>query len=83
MLFRSVAELAGAITDAAALLDPAVVILDGEARHLAVVTPALTRMIDEVAPGPQVVAAELGEMAALVGAVRLATTLAYEGSRKP
>lgn len=57
--------------------------IDGEDEHTRRLIPLLQRVLDEVAPGPRVVAAELGENAALLGAARIASTLAYEGDRKP
>jgi predicted NBD/HSP70 family sugar kinase len=75
--------VAGLLADAAALVDPQVVVLDGAPQHLDRLVPLLQRVLDEVAAGPHVERSELGEQAALVGAVRLATTLAYEGERKP
>ena len=75
--------IAGLLADAAALVDPAIVVLDGAAEHVDALAPLLQRVLDEVAPGPDVRAAALGERAALIGAVRMATTLAYEGNRKP
>ena len=73
----------GLLADAVALLDPAAVVIEGEEHHRGRLIPLLQRVLDEVAPGPRVVASELGERAAVVGAVRMATTLAYEGERKP
>jgi predicted NBD/HSP70 family sugar kinase len=75
--------VSGLLADAIALLDPALVVIDGEDAHLQRLLPLLRRVLEEVAPGPQVVAAELGGNGALVGAVRAASTLAYEGQRKP
>ncbi|MSQ36333.1 MAG: ROK family protein [Dehalococcoidia bacterium] len=71
------------LADLAALLDPAVVVLDGAAAHVERLAPLLQRVLDEVAPGPRVVAGELRGRAALIGALRMATTLAFEGQRKP
>ena len=73
----------GLLADASALLGPALVVIDGEDLHARRLIALLQRVLDEVAPGPRVVASELGEHAALLGAVRLASTLAYEGDRKP
>ena len=75
--------VSGVLADAAALLGPSMVVLDGADEHLERLLPLLQRVIDEVAPGPQVERSQLGENAALVGAVRIATTLAYEGPRRP
>lgn len=76
-------SIAGLLADATALLDPSMVVLEGEAAHLDRLVPLLQRVLDEVAPGPEVVRAEFGERAALIGAVRMATSLAFEGNRKP
>jgi hypothetical protein len=75
--------MAGVLADAAALVDPEYVVIDGEAGHLDRIVPLLQRVIEEVAPGPQVVRSELGERAAVVGAIRLARPLAFEGGRRP
>jgi hypothetical protein len=69
------------LADAAALLDPELVIVDAARAHLDVVVPLLQRVLDEVASGPRVVAAALGDDGALSGAVHLASTVAYEGER--
>lgn len=71
--------VAGLLADATALLDPALVVIEAAEPHLDPLLPLLQRVIDEVAPGPHVVRAELGEGAALAGAVGLASTVAYEG----
>lgn len=76
-------QIAGLLADATALLDPQLVILEGEEAHVDPLSPLLQQVLDRVAPGPHVAAGELGESAAVVGAVRIATTLAYEGQRKP
>ena len=73
----------GLLADASALLEPGLVVIDGEDEHTRRLIPLLQRVLDEVAPGPRVVAAELGDNAALLGAARIASTLAYEGDRKP
>ena len=75
--------VAGLLADAVALVDPEYVVLEGEAEHLEPLVPLLQRVLDEVAPGAQVAPAALGERGALIGAVRMATTLAFEGNRKP
>ena len=75
------ATVAGLLADATALLDPELVVLDAEQLHLQRLTPLLQHVVDEVAPGPRVVSAQLGEEAALIGALRIASTLAYEGQR--
>jgi len=76
-------QTAGLLADAIALLDPDIVVLDAAEDHQKALLPLLQRVLDEVAPGPRVVAAALGERAAVVGALRMATTLAYEGEHKP
>lgn len=76
-------SIAGLLADAAALLDPSMVVLDGETAHLDRLVPLLQRVLDEVAPGPEVVRADFGERGAVIGAVRMATSLAFEGKRKP
>ena len=73
----------GLLADASALLGPELVVIDGEDEHTRRLIPLLQRVLDEVAPGPRVVASELGDNAALLGAARLASRLAYEGDRKP
>ena len=78
---ETVEEVVGLLSDLAAFLDPAVVILDAAEAHLAALGPALQRAIDVVAPGPQVVPGALGENAALVGALGAASIVAYEGER--
>ena len=75
--------VAGLLADAVALVDPEYVVLDGAAEHLDPLVTLLQRVLDEVAPGAQVVRGALGDRAALVGAARMATTLAFEGNRKP
>jgi len=76
-----VEEIAGLLSDLAAFLDPALIVLDGEEAHLATIVPALQRAIDVVSPGPRVVAGALGQNAALVGALGAAAIVAYEGER--
>jgi len=78
---ETVEEIAGLLSDLAAFLDPALVILDGTEAHLATLMPALQRAINAVAPGPRVVAGALGEHAALTGALGAASIVAYEGER--
>lgn len=73
----------GLLADASALLGPELVVIDGEDEHTRRLVPLLQRVLDEVAPGPRVAASEMGDSAALLGAVRIASTLAYEGDRKP
>lgn len=79
---RSLETAAGLLADAIALVDPEVVVVDGTPAQVEPLLPLLQRVVDEVAPGPRVVPAELGERAALLGAVSLATTVAFEGERE-
>jgi predicted NBD/HSP70 family sugar kinase len=83
LLSKDAEAIAGLLADAAALLDPSMVVLDGEPAHLERLVPLLQRVLDEVAPGPEVVRAEFGDRGAVIGAVRMATSLAFEGNRKP
>ncbi|MDA0364540.1 MAG: ROK family protein [Chloroflexi bacterium] len=73
--------IAGALTDAVALLDPAVVVLDGTDAHLALVLPLFQAVLDEMTAGVQVARSALGELAALNGALRAASIVAFEGER--
>jgi predicted NBD/HSP70 family sugar kinase len=73
--------LAGALTDAAALLDPALVVLDGEDAHVELLGPLLQRVLDEMTAGTRVVRAALGALGPLHGALRAATIVAFEGER--
>ena len=75
-------SVTGLLADATALLDPEVVVLDAPSQHLDRLVPLLQRIVNEIAPGPKVTAGAHGEEAALVGAVRIASTVAYEGERR-
>lgn len=75
-------SITGLLADATALLDPDVVVLDAPSQHLDRLVPLLQRVLNEIAPGPKVTAGAHGEGAALVGAVRIASTVAYEGERR-
>jgi predicted NBD/HSP70 family sugar kinase len=75
-------RLAGLLADVTALLDPEMVVLDGAAAHLDVLVPLLEQVLEQVAPGPEVVRSVLGERAAIIGAIRLASSLAFEGGRR-
>ena len=82
----TIEEIAGLLSDLAAFLDPALVILDGDDGHLAALGQPLQQAIDAAtaesgAPGPRVVAGALGEDAALIGALGAAGIVAYEGER--
>lgn len=74
--------IAGALTDAVALLDPAIVILDGEDAHVELILPLLQRVLDEMTAGVHVARSTLGELAALNGALRAASIVAFEGERR-
>jgi hypothetical protein len=74
-------QVTGVLADLAALVDPVVVILDGEDAHVNSLGPVLQGVLDEVAPGARVVRPALGDGGALLGALRAAETLAYEGER--
>ncbi|MGE0229643.1 MAG: ROK family protein [Dehalococcoidia bacterium] len=76
-------QTAGLLADAAALVDPQTLVLYGLPQHLDVLVPLTQRVLTEVAPGISVTRASLGHRAALIGAIRIASTLAYEGHRKP
>ncbi|MEE8337410.1 MAG: ROK family protein [Dehalococcoidia bacterium] len=71
--------ITGLLADATALLDPEVVVLDAEQEALKRLVPLVQGVVDEVAPGPSVVASALGEEGALIGALLMAETVAYEG----
>jgi predicted NBD/HSP70 family sugar kinase len=76
-------RLSALLADVVAVLDPEVVVVDGAEAHLDRLLPLLEQVLEQVAPGPEVVRATLGERAALIGAIRLASTLAFEGGRRP
>ncbi|MFA7248801.1 MAG: ROK family protein [Dehalococcoidia bacterium] len=78
---ETVEEIAGLLSDLAAFLDPAVLILEGTDAHLETLVPAVQRAVNAVAPGPKVVAGAIGENAALLGALGAAAIVAYEGER--
>lgn len=69
------------LADLAALVDPSVVIIHGLPEHADPLRPVLQRVLNEVLPGAQVAPAALGEKAALLGALRAASIVAYEGER--
>ncbi len=75
-------RVAGLLADAAALLDPEMVVLYGLPQHLDRLVPLLQRVLQEVASSVRVTPSELNDQAALVGAIRMAGTLAFEGQRK-
>ncbi len=74
-------QITGVLADLAALVDPVVVILDGEEEHVGPLGPVLQGVLDEVSPGAHVVRPALGEGGAILGALRAAEILAYEGER--
>ncbi|MSQ30292.1 MAG: ROK family protein [Dehalococcoidia bacterium] len=74
-------QVTGILADLAALLDPVVVILDGEEAHVGPLGPVLQGVLDEVSPGARVVRPALADGAALLGALKAAEILAYEGDR--
>ncbi|MDP6605486.1 MAG: ROK family protein [Dehalococcoidia bacterium] len=76
---QALEAVAGLLADATALLDPEVVVLDAEQPTLEQLVPLVQGVVDEVAPGPAVVASALGEQAALIGALLMAETVAHEG----
>lgn len=69
------------LADLAALVDPSVIIVHGLPEHTDSLLPVLQRVLDEVLPGVEVAPAALGEKAALLGALRAAAIVAYEGER--
>lgn len=73
---------AALLADLTAFLDPAVVIIDAVEHHSGPLIPVLQQVIDEVAPGPRVVRATLGEGGALLGALQAASIVAFEGERR-
>lgn len=78
----ALATVAGVLADAAALLDPQVVVLDAPPPLVDRLVPLLRRVLAEVAPDVAVRASALGEEASLLGAVRIAGTVAFEGERR-
>lgn len=81
--------VAGLLADAAALLDPELVVLNGEPEHIDPLGPLLQSVLDEIAAradrdaeGPRVVASTLGDGGPLIGALQVASTIAYEGERR-
>ncbi len=75
-------ELAVPLADAAALLDPELVVVDAPTRLRDLLIPVLKRLTADVAPGALVVPALLGADAPLTGALTMAATLAYESGRE-
>lgn len=78
---ETVQAAASLLADASALLDPSVIVLHGDPAQVDALIPILQGVLDEIAPGPQVVPAALGENAAILGAYHAAAIVAYEGER--
>ena len=74
-------EVAVPLADAAALLDPELVVVDAPAPLQQLLIPVLKRLTADVTPGTRVVPALLGADAPLRGALTMAGTLAYESAR--
>jgi len=74
-------QAAALLADIAVLLDPAVVVIHGAMEHTGPLLPVLQRVLDQVLPGAQVAPAHFGDRAAVLGAMRAASTVAYEGLR--
>lgn len=79
---EDIERVAGLLADAAALVDPEVVVLYALPQHLDRLVPLLQRVLQEVAPSVRVTRSALSHQAAVVGAIRMANTLAFEGQRK-
>jgi len=69
------------LADLACLVDPSVIIVHGAAEHAEALRPVLQRVLNEVLPGAQVAPGALGDRAALLGALKAAAIVAYEGER--
>jgi len=69
------------LADLACLVDPSVVIIHGLPEHADALRPVLQRVLNEVLPGAQVAPGALGDRAALIGALKAAAIVAYEGER--
>lgn len=80
---EDIEQVAGLVADAAALVDPEMLVLYALPQHLDRLVPLLQGVLREIAPNVRVARSALGHEAAVVGAVRIASTLAYEGQRKP
>lgn len=74
-------QAAALLADIAVLLDPSVVVVHGLTEHTTPLLPVLQRVLNQVLPGAHVAPAHLGERAAVLGAMRAAATVAYEGLR--
>ena len=75
-------EIAVPLADAAALLDPELVVVEAPTRLRDLLIPVLRRVIADVAPAARVAPAQLGDDAPLRGALGMAATLAYESGRE-
>ena len=69
------------LADLACLVDPSVVLIHGRPEHADPLRPVLQRVLNEVLPGAQVAPGALGDRAALLGALKAAAIVAYEGAR--
>jgi predicted NBD/HSP70 family sugar kinase len=67
------------LADVTALVDPAVVVLHGLPEHVDPLLAVLQGVLDQVAPGTEVARAELGDSAPLLGALKAAANVAFEG----
>jgi predicted NBD/HSP70 family sugar kinase len=74
-------QAAALLADIAVLIDPSVVVVHGSPEHVTPLLPVLQRVLDQVLPGAHVAPASLGEKAAVLGAMRAASIVAYEGRR--
>jgi len=77
------AELEQAISllaDLVALVDPAVVVIQGALEHVQPLVATLQAVLDQVSPGTEVSPALLGPNAALLGALKAAAIVAFEGN---
>lgn len=74
-------QAAALLADIAVLLDPSVVVIHGLSEHSEPLLPVLQRVLDQVLPGAHVAPGSLGERAAVLGAMRAASIVAYEGLR--
>lgn len=75
-------RLSGLLADIVAVLDPEAVVVDAVEEHLDRLVPLLEQVLEQVAPGPEVMRATLGARAPIIGAIRLASSLAFEGGRR-
>jgi len=78
----NVATLAGWTADAAALLDTAIIVLDAAEEEAEVLATAIAEAAAESGALAEVVISELGDRAALYGALDAAAIVAFEGDRE-